>query len=203
MGSIHPLRPDSPTPVALNDRAADNLRFIRDTMARAASFTAVPGLALLLWAPTPPLAAWLASRQASSVQWLEVWLGEAVLSFCVLTAAMAYKAHHAGEALSRGPGLKFVQGVAPPMMAGALLTLALAHAGTFALLPGVWLLLYGAGVVAGGANSVRSVPVMGVAFMALGALALVLPAWGDLWMALGFGGLHAAFGAAIARRHGG
>ena len=38
----------------------------------------------------------------------------------------------------------------------------------------------------------------------LGALALATPAaWGDAWMAAGFGGLHIASGLLIARQHGG
>jgi hypothetical protein len=72
------------------------------------------------------------------------------------------------------------------------------------LLPGSWLLLYGAAVVSAGTYSVRSVPVMGAAFMILGAAALVAPAtWSTAFMMAGFGGLHIAFGIWIARRHGG
>jgi hypothetical protein len=201
MASIHPIRPEPPH---LHDRAADNLRFIRETMARSASFTAVPGRGLALWGPTVPLAALAASAQATPLAWLGVWMGEAALSCVFLSLAMAHKARQAGQPLDSGPGKKFVQGVVPPFIAAAVLTAALARMGAFGLLPGVWLLLYGAGVVAGGANSVRSVPVMGMAFMALGMVALATPApWGDFWMAAGFGGLQATFGVVIARKHGG
>ena len=55
-----------------------------------------------------------------------------------------------------------------------------------------------------GAFSVRVVPLMGIGFMVLGSIALLVPALsGDLLLALGFGGLQIAFGAVIARRHGG
>ena len=45
---------------------------------------------------------------------------------------------------------------------------------------------------------------MGGCFMATGVAALAAPAaWGDWFMAIGFGGLHILFGIIIARRHGG
>ena len=90
------------------------------------------------------------------------------------------------------------------MSRGALLTLALYRAEAAALLPGAWLLLFGAAVTSGGAFSVRIVPVMGLSFLALGAAALAAPtAWGDTFMAAGFGGLLVVFGVIIARRYGG
>jgi hypothetical protein len=85
-----------------------------------------------------------------------------------------------------------------------VLTIALAGGGAWGLLPPMWLLLYGAAVVAGGSLSVPPVPVMGGCFMAAGAAALMTPAaWGDWWLAFGFGVLHAGFGILIAVKHGG
>jgi hypothetical protein len=113
-------------------------------------------------------------------------------------------------------------GLLPPLLVGVALTLAIyayevgptgehfARGGaadavaSYRLLPGAWLLLYGAGVASAGMFSVRLVPLMGSLFMLLGALALLAPAaWGDAFMAAGFGGLHVAFGVVVARRHGG
>ena len=83
------------------------------------------------------------------------------------------------------------------------LTVALLAAGLPGLLPGTWLLLYGTGVVTGGAFSVRVIPAMGLAFMALGILGLAVPETGQTLMVVGFGGLHLGFGAIIAWRYGG
>jgi hypothetical protein len=198
-----PFRPGS-EPAALHDKAADNLRFIRDTMERSATFTGVPGWGGVAMGLTALLAAWLAHRQPTVDRWLLVWFGEAGVAALLGVGALLWKSSAAGVPLGSGPGRRFVLSYSPPILVGALLTMALYRAGAAALLPGAWLLLYGTGVVTGGAFSVRVVPVMGACFMLLGAVALFAPAsWGDGMMALGFGGLHIGFGLVIARRHGG
>jgi hypothetical protein len=117
---------------------------------------------------------------------------------------MVRKARSVQVPLFSRPGRKFALGLSPPMLAAALLTFALHSAGLTGLLPGVWLLMYGAGVVAAGAFSVKVVPAMGFCFIGLGAAALFLPAgWGNWLLAAGFGGLHTVFGIVIARRYGG
>lgn len=204
MANIRHLREPVPEPPALHDRAADNLRFIRDTMERASSFTAVSGRGLVAIGLTALGAAWLASRQPTIGPWMLTWQLTALVSFFMSGASMAAKARRAGLPFLSGPGRKFVLSFAPPVLVGGILTLALGRYGAWNILPGVWLLLYGTGVVTGGAFSVKIVPVMGTWFIALGALAMVTPpSWGDTWMAVGFGGLHIIFGALIARRHGG
>jgi multisubunit Na+/H+ antiporter MnhC subunit len=182
----------------------DNLRFIRETMEGAACFTAVSGVAEMAVGATALVAAWLARRQPMVELWLSTWLVEAALALLLTAAGMAWKAGRAGVSLFDKPGRRFVLALLPPLAAGALLTVVLYAAGLTLLLPGVWLLLYGTGVATGGAFSVRIVPVMGLAFMLLGTVALVAPpTWGDAFLAVGFGGLHLVFGGLIAWRHGG
>lgn len=191
-------------PVALHDRALDNLRYIRETMERAGSFTAVPGWGGVLMGATAVGVAALAARQPTTGRWLAVWLVEAVVAVAIALAAMAVKTRRAGTRLFSGLGRKFVFSFLPPVLAGAVLTVALAGADMAELLPGVWLLLYGVGVVTAGTYSVRAVPIMGACIMVVGAAALFSPpAWGDWYMAAGFGGLEMGFGVWIAGRHGG
>jgi len=195
-------------PEPLHDRALANLQYIRSAMERAGSFTAVPGWGMVAVGATALVAAWLAGRTATEVSWLRVWLAEGVLAFAIGSGALVRKARRGGDPVLSGPGRRFGLSFLPPLLVGALLTLALQRGGQYpavtGTLPGMWLLCYGTGVVTGGAFSVRVVPFMGVCFMALGALALFAPAaWRDAFMAAGFGGLHIAFGAIIARRYGG
>jgi hypothetical protein len=183
------LRPDQPEPPEMQARAMDNLRFIRETMERAGAFTAISGWGEVAIGLTALAAAWMV---------------DAVISAGIAAWFTAAKARAAKAPLLSEPARKFVFSFSPTMLVGALLTVLLYRQGMVDRLPGVWLLLYGAAVITAGTFSVRIVPVMGTAFMAVGVVALFTPAgWGHALMALGFGGLHIVFGTLIARRHGG
>ena len=204
MATSGPLRSLKPEPIPIDARAADHLRYIRETMESAAEFTAVPGWGGVAMGVTALAAAFAASRQITPRAWLTVWLIEAFVAVAIAAPAAATKAHRANSALFSGPGRKFVLSFAPPILAGGLLTYALYHAGNLAALPGVWLLLYGTAIVTGGAFSVRVVPVMGLCLMLLGGAALFSPATvGDAFMAAGFGVVQIGFGWWIARHYGG
>lgn len=195
--------PDRP-PLALHDRAMDNLRYIRETMERSSSFTHVSGIGGVAMGLIALVAASVAATSSTTLVWLAAWLVAAPLSFGVSTVMMARKSRAEGTALLNGSGRKFAWNLVPPLVVGAVLTAVLLRLGLTELLPGIWLMLYGAAVITGGSYSVRTVPVMGVAFMMTGIAALFSPAaWGDAFMAAGFGGLHIAFGLVIWRKHGG
>jgi hypothetical protein len=202
------IRLVSPPPIAeppaLHERAMDNLRYIRETMERASSFTAVSGWGQVAIGVTALGATYVAARQETTVAWITTWLFEALLSLVIAGWTMDRKARAAGMPLLSGPGRKVAFSLSPPIFVGCLLTVVLYRAGLMAAIPGMWLLLYGTGVVTGGMFSVGIVPVMGLCFMLLGAFTLFCPvSWTNPLMAAGFGGLHVIFGIIIARRHGG
>jgi hypothetical protein len=188
----------------MHAHAMGHIAFIRQTMERAGAFTAVSGKGQTAVGLIGVVAAVLAGRQAEARAWLAVWLVAAALAVVVASVGIRLKAQAMGTPVLSGPGRRFALGFAPPVLAGAILTAALYAGGASPLLPGVWLLLYGAAVVAGGALSVPPVPVMGGAFMALGAVAFMAPAaWGTWLLGLGFGLLHIVFGILIAVKYGG
>jgi hypothetical protein len=204
---MEPIRLTSRThdqPPALHDRAMDNLRYIRETMERAAPFTFISGSGEMAIGATALLASVIAAQQPSFKSWLAIWLAEGLISLLIAGWSMDRKARAAQMPLVSGPGRKVVFSLAPPIIAGGLLTIVLVRAGLPDTIPGMWLLLYGTGVITGGMFSVRAVPAMGLCFMALGALALFSPPTLLNWfMAAGFGGLHLLFGVIIVRKYGG
>ena len=199
-----PISRRSTSPVSIDDHARDNLRFIRETMERATSFTAVPGWGGVAMGITALGAASIAARQTSQYAWLLTWIAEAFVAIGIACWTTYSKARRANSPLVTGPARRFAYSFAPPLFVGALLTIVHLRSHEIGIIPGQWLMLYGAGVVTGGAFSIRVVPLMGLCFMVLGAVALFSP-WtsGNAFLAAGFGALHIIFGAVIARKYGG
>jgi hypothetical protein len=198
------LHEQTPAALALHERAMDNLRYIRSAMESTGAFTAVPGWGGIAMGALALVGAAVAPRQPDAGRWLITWVVVAGLAFGVCGAFMVRKARVAGEQLTQGIGRKFLLSLGPPLLAAAVLTVVLARLGVVDVLVPMWLLLYGVGVITGGAFSIRLVPVMGLCFAVLGGVAFLAPAsWANPLMAAGFGGLHIGFGAIIERRYGG
>lgn len=188
----------------LHAQAESNLRFIRERMDHASRFTGVPGWGGMLMGGVAITAALIAATRSDVQQWLVVWLVAAVVASLIGGWSMDRKARRAGTTILEGRARRFLFGLAPPLLAGGVLTGALYLQGRYELLPGMWLLMYGTACVTGGAFSIRLIPILGLCFMLLGTIALSVPfAWGNWLLALGFGGLQLGFGWAIGRWHGG
>lgn len=204
MNPIRLVVPEKTRPPALHDRAMDNLKYIRETMERATAFTGVSGWGQVAIGITALAVAAFAAQQRSFRSWLAVWIAEAAIALLIAGWSMDRKARAAKMPLLSGPGRKVAFSLSPPLFAGLIVTVVLYRAGLTDAIPGLWLLLYGTGVVTGGMFSVSVVPIMGLCFMALGAIALLMPnGFANWFMAAGFGGLHIIFGVIIARRYGG
>jgi hypothetical protein len=189
---------------SFGEHAEENLQFIRRTMERSATFTAVPGLGGAGMGAVGLVAAIIAANARSPERWLVVWLLAAAVALVIGAATTWRKAVRLGAPLAGAVGRRFAMSLAAPLVAGSALTWGAWANGDISLIPAVWLLLYGTGVLAGGVFSIAAVRLIGVAFMALGVFALVTPAtWGNAWLGTGFGGLQIVFGLYIAKRHGG
>jgi hypothetical protein len=204
MAPVLPIRPRRSSSPDIQDRAIDNLRFIRETMEAAGTFTALSGWGQVVIGLTAIAAALIGARATTPSTWLAIWLAEACIAGGISVASMTIKSHAANLPVFSGPIRKLVLSFSPPIAAGSLLTLALHSAGAMATVPGMWMMLYGAGVISAGTYSVSIVPFMGAAFMIAGVVTLIAPAaWTTAMMIASFGGLHILFGILIARRHGG
>jgi hypothetical protein len=192
-------------PEPIQAHALENLRFIREAMSRASEFTAVPGWGGILMGLSALVTAPIAGPPDDTFRWALIWFADAAVAATIALVAIAIKSKRSGTPLSKAaPAIRFALAFLPPLVAGMILTPVFVVMGLVARLPGCWLLLYGTAVATGGAFSVKVVPLMGICFMALGAVAFAAPAaWGHWLMALGFGGLHIVFGTIIARSYGG
>lgn len=214
--SNRPLKLEPPTPPpALSDRALDNLRFIRETMERAGTFTAISGQGITLTGVVALVATLVAGSRLDSLRWLATWMAAAAIAFALSARLTVRKTRESQANVTVALARKLALAFFPSLVAGAVLTAVALRAGWYQALPGMWLMMYGAAVMAGGAMSVPVIPVMGATFMGMGALALAAPLVFAAWppevralllnalMAAGFGGLHILFGFAISRRYGG
>ena len=204
LSALRTEEPEQKSTINIGDRAIDNVRFIREMMERSTSFTAVPGYGGILMGVTAIVAAYIASQQIYLRDWLIVWLTEAFLAFAIGLLAMWQKSKIAGVSLFSTPARKFAFGFVPSLLCGVVITLGLWRFEHYEMMAPIWMLLYGASVVTGGAFSVRIVPVMGWIFMGIGAIGFALPAsYGNILMGVTFGLTHIVFGAIIAKRYGG
>ncbi len=184
--------------------AIGSLRYIRETIERSERFSAIPGWGGVAMGVIAVIAAIVANNTSSPGAWLSVWVLAAGAAALTGVVTIIIKARRTGTPLLSGAGRKFSIGLLPTLFVASVLTLVLFRADLYHLLPGLWLLMFGLATVTAGMWSVPLVPVMGFCYMVLGVAAFVVPPqWGDMMMALGFGGLNIGFGVVIGRWYGG
>jgi hypothetical protein len=177
MADVLPIRPQQNEPPEMQARAMDNLRFIRETMEAAGTFTAVSGWGQVVIGISAIFAALLASQQSTPTEWVLVWAGEAILALLISVWFMYDKARSASLPLLSASARKLLFSFTPVFAVGMVITFAFMERGLASLLP---------------------------AFIVAGAVALFAPSGWSTWLMIaGFGFLHIVFGFVIARRHGG
>lgn len=196
------------------EEALDELQFIRDTMERSTQLTSVSGIGLIAMGLIATIGAYVAGWRGTYDWWVNVWFVVAIMGCTVGFTSMWYKADRNNISIFTGVGKRFALSLSPPIIAGCLMTQLLYSTQQFDLMPATWLLLYGVGVITGGAFSIRLIPAMGITFMVFGSIAIFLPdvtfqpvlgtiTGHDALLAFGFGGIHILFGGIVAMRHGG
>ncbi len=191
-------------PLPIHDHALENLRYIRSAMERAGTFTAVPGWGTIAAGVIAVAASLVAGSDVTSPRWLTTWLVAAAVAAAASGTSIVMKARRTSTSLASGPARRFALAFLPALFAGLVLTAILWTRGLRAEVTPMWLLLYGTAITAGGATSVRVVPVMGIAIGAVGIAAFFVPvSLLPAAMVIGFGLLHIVFGAVIARSYGG
>ena len=203
MEPVSELRP-RPRTESIGTGAEEHLRYIRNTIEAAQTFTTVPGKGCIAMGSAAIVAAVLEGLPALRDHWLPIWLTAAVLSAAVALFFMEEKARGQGLSLRRTVATRFFLTLAPAFVAGGVLTVALMDIVGRDAIAGIWLLLYGVGIAACGLFSLGIVLIAGFAFMGLGTVALAAPAaWAPVLLGVGFGGIHLVLGVLIMRDHGG
>ncbi len=189
---------------SLDSNAVAMLRYIRDTMEQAQGFTSVSGRGCIVMGSVALAASAMAGLPQLSSSWLMIWVISALIAVALNLPLMAAKAKAQGSSLQRQVAQRFFITLTPPILVGAVLTLALASQSPRETIVGIWLLSYGAALATSGTFSIVPVTLAGIAFMCLGTITLFLPVGSALFMlALGFGLIHIVLGLVIARRFGG
>ncbi|MCG3133099.1 MAG: hypothetical protein HMLKMBBP_00192 [Planctomycetes bacterium] len=193
-----PVTRREPRPTASAKHAADDLRFIRETLERSGRFTAIPGAGVAALGGIAFTAAALAQQARDARTWLWIWAAAAGAGIAVGLAAVAVKARRSGMPAFSGPARRFLAALLPAVAAGALVTVPLVSRGQTALVPALWMLFYGVGLFAAALGATRIVAVAGLWIASCGAAALVLPArMGNELLAAGLGAGHVAAGVAV------
>ena len=185
-------------------QAENQIKYIRDVMSRATTFTAVPGKGMIGMGVIALVATAVALASLETLMWLYAWAGAVVVAPVLGFTLLVRKARRTGTSLRSGVGQKFILSFTSCIFVGFLLSIGLWSIDHLELMPGVWMLMYGVGTLTGGSLSIKVIPILGVLFIVFGAIALFMPLfWSNVLMGVTFGGLHLIFGTIITRNYGG
>jgi hypothetical protein len=209
---------DQETPPMDADRAARELKVIRQLMERPIRYSTMSGLSGIVagCAALAGLAAdWYFWRRHAAVDamWINmgVWAGVFLVAFAGVAILTRLRERGRGMPFWSSVKRRILLTILPPFLAGAGLTAGIVYRWYFdvgpnqwGLIPSLWMLFYGVALWQVGAFSAPEVRILGTAFLAAGLVTAPLYQTHPYW-ALGvtFGGFHIVYGLAVWIRHGG
>lgn len=189
----------APNMVHIDSHAIATLRYIRKSM-DAATSVAVPGSSGIAMGCVGVAATALSYIPRLHEHWVSIWLLAAVVAAGLGGTLLARPSSLRSLAPLGVQFRKFGLCLFPSLFAGAVLTVVLWYSGQHRALAGMWLLLYGCGLVTVSIVTTSMIAAMGGLFIALGVVAFFVPASYQIFLlGLGFGGLHILFGILVGR----
>jgi len=197
-----------PTPLAQDQalRALAEIREVIDRTARYSTFSALSGFlaggaALAGSGVCGIFPGFVGTQPGQGMNFLAVWCGVLIFAAVSLLVLTAVKAQQRGEALWTPIARTAFAALLGPGLAGVAGSAVFVQTEQWALLPGLWLLLYGCGWWSVSFFAPLFLRVLGAVFMLLGLCAWLHPAQAALWLGLGFGGVHLVFGGVVLARY--
>lgn len=192
-------------PTNIKQHAEENLRFIRGAMERAEGVSSVSGIGGMLMGVSALCAMAMAARLPSLSGQLILWVYTAFLAVLLVSVASYLKARRIGSPFLQGDSSRrFLLCLLPVLLVGAILSWSLWSTPQLALLPGLWMMLYGCGLLSAGTYTVQPIMLTGAGFIIAGLFSYALPvAHSNIILGACFGGLHIISGYWIYKHHGG
>jgi hypothetical protein len=192
---------------------------IRTMMERSAKFISLSGLSGVLagaYALLGAVAAYLMAHYPISPVHFRIYsiqdpgtLGKLlVIATLVLLASVSTglwlsqrKAKKHGVELWSAASKRMVLNLAVPLVSGGIFILIMLYSGHFGLAAPACLIFYGIALIHGSANTFDEVRYLGYCEIFLGLVSAVLPGYGLIFWALGFGVLHIIYGAIMYNKY--
>jgi hypothetical protein len=127
------------------------------------------------------------------------WSAVFFISLAAIVSFTVAQARRNGEPVWTRQARQVVLSILPAFFTAVILSHILFHRDLRDLLPGTWMLLYGCGALAMSFFTPLSIRVLGIVFMAAGAVFLAFfPGYELLAMGVSFGGIHLTWGLVLA-----
>jgi len=111
------------------------------------------------------------------------------------------KARKLGASFWNKPSQQLLRDLLIPLMTGGIFILILLSRGYFVVIASACLIFYGLSLIYASRNTFREIQYLGFTEIVLGLLSAILPGYGLIFWALGFGVMHIVYGAVMHFRY--